>query len=101
MKTYTAKAADIRHDWHLIDATGKNLGRLSSEVAQILKGKHKPIYTPNQDTGDYVVIVNAAKVAISRERLEQQVLLPPLRLCPRLSQGEPCRALGEGAGACR
>ena len=70
MKTYTARAADIRHEWHLIDATGKNLGRLSSEVAQILKGKHKPIYTPNQDTGDYVVIVNAAKVAISRERLE-------------------------------
>lgn len=72
MKTYTARAADIKHDWHLIDATGKNLGRLASEVAQILKGKDKPIYTPNLDTGDYVVIVNAEKVTISRERLESK-----------------------------
>jgi large subunit ribosomal protein L13 len=72
MKTYTAKAADIQHEWHLIDATGKNLGRLASEVAQILKGKHKPIYSPHMDTGDYVVIVNAAKVVISGERLEQK-----------------------------
>jgi len=72
MKTYTAKAADIQHEWHLIDATGKNLGRLASEVAQILKGKHKAIYSPHMDTGDYVVIVNAAKVVISGERLEQK-----------------------------
>jgi large subunit ribosomal protein L13 len=72
MKTYTAKAADIQHKWHLFDATGKNLGRLASEVAQILKGKDKPIYSPNLDVGDFVVIVNAAQVAISRERMEQK-----------------------------
>ncbi len=72
MKTYTAKAADIQHNWHLIDGTGKNLGRLASEVAQILKGKHKPMYTPHLDTGDYVVVVNAAKIAISRQRLESK-----------------------------
>jgi large subunit ribosomal protein L13 len=72
MKTYTAKAADIQHKWRLIDASGKNLGRLSSEVAQILKGKDKPIYSPNLDTGDFVVIINAAKVVISRGRMEHK-----------------------------
>jgi large subunit ribosomal protein L13 len=72
MKTYTAKAADIERSWHLIDAEGKNLGRLASEVAQILKGKRKPMYTPHLDVGDFVVIVNAAKIVISRERLEQK-----------------------------
>jgi large subunit ribosomal protein L13 len=72
MKTYTARAADIKHGWRLVDASGKNLGRLASEVAQILKGKDKPIYTPNQDTGDYVVIVNATRIEISRERMEQK-----------------------------
>ena len=72
MKTYTAKAADIQHNWRLVDGTGKNLGRLASDVAQILKGKDKPIYSPNQDTGDFVVIVNAAQVAISRERMDQK-----------------------------
>ncbi len=72
MKTYTAKAADIQHNWHLIDGTDKNLGRLASEVAQVLKGKHKPMYTPHLDTGDYVVVVNAAKIAITRQRLESK-----------------------------
>lgn len=72
MKTYTAKAADIQHHWHLIDATDKNLGRLASGVAQLLKGKHKPMYTPHLDTGDYVVVINAAKVAITKQRLESK-----------------------------
>lgn len=72
MKTYTAKAADMKHGWRLVDASGKNLGRLASEVAQILKGKDKPIYTPNQDVGDYVVVVNATGIVISRERMDQK-----------------------------
>lgn len=72
MKTYTVRAADIQRQWHLIDATGQNLGRLASRIAQILRGKHKPIYTPHLDTGDYVVVVNAAKIAIPKKRLEQK-----------------------------
>jgi len=72
MKTYTARAADIQRQWHLIDATGKNLGRLASQIAQILRGKHKPIYTPHMDTGDYVVVINAAKIALTKKRLEQK-----------------------------
>jgi large subunit ribosomal protein L13 len=72
MKTYTAKAAEIEHKWHLIDASGKNLGRLASEIAQLLKGKHKPMYTPHLDTGDYVVIINAAKIQVTGRKLAQK-----------------------------
>ena len=72
MKTYTAKAAEIEHQWHLIDAAGKNLGRLASEIAQLLKGKHKPMYTPHLDTGDYVVVINAAKVQVTGRKLDQK-----------------------------
>ena len=72
MKTYTAKAAEIEHKWHLIDASGKNLGRLASEIAQILKGKHKPTYTPYLDTGDYVVVINAAKIQVTGRKLDQK-----------------------------
>lgn len=70
MKTYSPKAGDIERTWHLIDAEGKTLGRLASEVAQLLKGKHKVIYTPHLDTGDYVVVVNAAKLRMTPMRLE-------------------------------
>lgn len=72
MKTYTAKAAEIEHKWHLIDASGQNLGRLASEIAQILKGKHKPMYTPHLDTGDYVVVINAAKIQVTGRKLDQK-----------------------------
>ncbi len=72
MKTYTAKAAEIEHKWHFIDASGKNLGRLASEIAQILKGKHKPMYTPHLDTGDYVVVINAAKIQVTGQKLDQK-----------------------------
>jgi large subunit ribosomal protein L13 len=65
MKTYTARPADIDRRWLLVDADGVTLGRLASQVATVLKGKHKPIYTPHMDTGDHVVIINAAKVALS------------------------------------
>jgi large subunit ribosomal protein L13 len=74
-KTYTANPADIAvsRKWYLVDAEGQVLGRLASKVALILRGKHKPIYTPNLDTGDYVVIINAAKIAVTRNRMEDKV----------------------------
>ena len=65
MKTYTARPAEIQRQWLLVDATGQTLGRLASQVAMVLKGKHKPIYTPHIDTGDHVVIINADKVSLS------------------------------------
>lgn len=70
MKTYTPKAGDIKRAWHVIDAEGKTLGRVASQAAQLLKGKHKPIYAPHLDTGDYVVVVNAAKLAMTPQRLD-------------------------------
>ncbi|MDD3807392.1 MAG: 50S ribosomal protein L13 [Candidatus Marinimicrobia bacterium] len=65
MKTYTAKLSDIEQKWYIIDATDMVLGRLSSEVAQLLRGKHKPTFTPHLDMGDYVIIVNAEKVRVT------------------------------------
>jgi len=65
MKTYSARLADVRRQWLLVDANGLTLGRLASQVATVLKGKHKPIYTPHLDTGDHVVVINAAKVSLS------------------------------------
>ncbi len=65
MKTFTAKPQDIRRQWHVIDADGKTLGRISTEIARRLRGKHKPEYTPHMDTGDYIVVVNAEKVNVT------------------------------------
>jgi large subunit ribosomal protein L13 len=65
MKTYTARPADIDRRWLLVDAEGVTLGRLATQVATVLKGKHKPMYTPHMDTGDHVVVINATKVALS------------------------------------
>ena len=65
MKTFSAKAADVTHEWFVIDATDKVLGRVASEVALRLRGKHKAIYTPHVDTGDYIVIINAAKLRVT------------------------------------
>jgi large subunit ribosomal protein L13 len=70
MKTYTPKAGEIDRSWHLIDAEGKKLGRLASEVAQLLKGKHKVTYTPHLDSGDFVVVINATKLDLTRKHLE-------------------------------
>jgi len=69
MKTYSAKEADIKRDWHLVDAEGQVLGRLASEIARRLRGKHKAIYTPHVDTGDFVVVVNAEKVSLTGKKL--------------------------------
>lgn len=73
MKTYTARPADIERDWHVIDAADKTLGRLSSQIARLLMGKHKPIYTPHQDTGDFVVVINAAKVRVTGKKPRQKL----------------------------
>lgn len=72
MKTYTARPADIDRRWLLVDAEGVTLGRLATQVATVLKGKHKPMYTPHMDTGDHVVVINAAKVALSGAKNEDK-----------------------------
>jgi large subunit ribosomal protein L13 len=73
MKTYTASPADIKRGHHVVDAADKTLGRLSIQIARLLMGKHKPMYTPNQDTGDYVVVINAASVRVTGKKAQQKV----------------------------
>ncbi len=73
MKTFSATPADIKRDWYVIDATGKTLGRMASEIARRLRGKHKPEYTPHMDTGDYIVVVNAEKVHVSGKKSTDKV----------------------------
>lgn len=72
MKTYTPKASEIQREWHVVDAEGVILGRLSTEVARVLRGKHKPTFAPHIDTGDHVVIVNADKVVLSRNKADSK-----------------------------
>jgi len=72
MKTYTPKLDDIERQWWLVDARGRTLGRLASEVAKILRGKHKPMYTPHLDTGDHVIVINAEKVRVTGRKSEQK-----------------------------
>ena len=73
MKTFMPKAADITRQWYVVDAEGLALGRVASQVANILRGKNKPIYTPNVDTGDYVIIINADKVILTGKKLDQKI----------------------------
>ena len=73
MNTYMAKESDVKREWYVIDADGQNLGRLASKVATILRGKHKAIYTPNVDCGDYVIVINASKVNLTGNKLEDKV----------------------------
>ena len=70
--TYMAKPREIQRKWYVLDATGKPLGRLATEVARILRGKHKPIYTPHIDTGDHVIVINAEKVVLTGQKLQQK-----------------------------
>lgn len=72
MKTFSAKPAEVRRDWYVVDATGKTLGRLSTEIARRLRGKHKPEYTPHVDTGDYIVVVNAEKIRVTGNKLKDK-----------------------------
>ncbi|HRD73641.1 MAG TPA: 50S ribosomal protein L13 [Aquimonas sp.] len=73
MKTFSAKAETVKRDWFLVDANGKTLGRLCSEVASRLRGKHKPVFTPHVDTGDYIVIINAEKIAVTGKKLQDKM----------------------------
>ncbi|HHV83425.1 MAG TPA: 50S ribosomal protein L13 [Tepidanaerobacter syntrophicus] len=73
MSTFMAKKEEVKRDWYVIDAAGKPLGRIAAQVVTILRGKHKPIYTPHVDTGDYVVIVNADKVILTGKKMENKV----------------------------
>jgi len=72
VKTYTVRKGDIKREWYVVDAQGKTLGRLASEIAKILRGKHKPIYVPHLDCGDYVIVVNAEKVRVTGRKLDQK-----------------------------
>jgi large subunit ribosomal protein L13 len=72
MKTFSEKPNDVRHDWHVVDASGVPLGRLASAVAQLIRGKHKPTFTPHVDGGDFVVVVNAEKVKLTGRKLENK-----------------------------
>ena len=73
MKSFMASPATIERKWYVVDATGYTLGRLSSEVAKILRGKNKPIYTPHIDCGDYVIVVNADKIKVTGKKLDQKI----------------------------
>ena len=73
MKSYMASPSDVERKWYVVDAEGKTLGRLASEIASVLRGKKKPIYTPHIDTGDYVIVVNAEKIVTTGKKLNQKV----------------------------
>lgn len=73
MKTYTATPADIKRDWYIVDASGKTLGRLATEVARRLRGKHKPEYTPHMDTGDYIVVINARDIQVTGNKTRDKM----------------------------
>ncbi len=73
MKTFMASPATIDRKWYVVDATDMTLGRLASEVASVLRGKNKPIFTPHMDTGDYVIIINAEKIAVTGKKLDQKI----------------------------
>ena len=73
MKTFSAKPAEVKHDWFVIDAEGKTLGRMATEIARRLRGKHKAIYTPHVDTGDYIVVINAEKVRVTGRKFTDKL----------------------------
>jgi large subunit ribosomal protein L13 len=73
MKTYVTKPADVEHGWYVVDAEGQTLGRLATKIATILRGKHKTIYSPAVDCGDFVVVINAEKIAVTGRRMDQKI----------------------------
>jgi len=73
MKTYVVKESDITRSWFVVDAAGQTLGRLASKIAHVLKGKHKPIYTPRLDVGDYVIVINADKIAVTGRKMDDKI----------------------------
>ena len=73
MKTFSAKSEEVKQDWYVVDATGKTLGRLSTEIARRLRGKHKPEYTPHVDTGDYIVVINAENIRVTGNKMQDKM----------------------------
>jgi len=73
VNTYVTKQTDIKRDWYVVDAQGQTLGRLATRIAAVLKGKHKPIYSPSMDTGDYVVVINAEKIVATGRKLDEKM----------------------------
>ena len=73
MKTYSAKPDSVRRDWYLVDAEGKTLGRLATALAHRLRGKHKPVFTPHVDTGDFIVVINAEKIRVTGRKLKDKI----------------------------
>ena len=73
MKSYMASPATIERKWYVVDATDKTLGRLSSQIASVLRGKNKPTYTPSMDTGDYVIVINADKIKVTGKKMDQKI----------------------------
>lgn len=73
MKTYVTKPAEVERSWYVVDAEGKTLGRLATQIATLLRGKHKPIYSPSVDCGDYVIVINAEKIQVTGRRLDQKM----------------------------
>ncbi len=73
MKTFSAKSETVKRDWYIVDADGKTLGRLATEIARRLRGKHKPVYTPHVDTGDYIVVVNAEKIHVTGNKAKDKM----------------------------
>ncbi len=73
MKTFVTKPADVERRWYVVDAEGKTLGRLASQIAAVLRGKHKPIYSPSVDCGDFVIVVNVEKIAVTGQRMEKKM----------------------------
>lgn len=72
-KTYVTKEKDIQREWWIVDAKGQNLGRLAAKIAPILRGKHKPIFTPNLDTGDYVIVINCEQITVTGNKLDEKI----------------------------
>ena len=102
MPTYSPKASEITRSWYVVDAEGIVLGRLATEVARVLRGKHKPTYTPHIDTGDHVIIVNADKIVLTAGKADREAGLPALRLPGRHPSQTYAELLGPqaGGGAC-
>jgi large subunit ribosomal protein L13 len=72
-KTYVTKREDVEREWYVVDASGQTLGRLATRVARVLRGKHKPVYSPSVDTGDYVIVVNAERIHVTGRKLDQKI----------------------------
>lgn len=91
MKTFTAKPETVKRDWYVVDATGKTLGRLATELARRLRGKHKAEYTPHVDTGDYIIVLNADKVAVTGNKRTDKVYYHHTEIASVVSNKRPLK----------